>query len=117
MAGSSSPEDWQASALVFSGRANPGWRIPPDAAARLVRLWDGLPPERPAPVPPVLGYAGVRLLSPGGQEWTAAQGRVVLREAGRETHRADPERTFERALLASAPAGAVPPALMPPDVP
>jgi hypothetical protein len=113
MAVSSSPEGWQASALIFSGRANPTWRVPPDVAVRLVQLWEELRPERPAPVQPALGYAGVRLLSPAGQEWTAAQGQVILREAGRATHRADPQRTFERAVLGTAPAGAVPSAMVP----
>ena len=97
---------WIASASVFSGRPDPTWPVPPALGARLADLWDRLPAwvgERP--VPPALGYRGCRLTAPDGRVWSAFQELVTLVAEGRR----DDVREFERSLIASAPAGTLPP--------
>ncbi|MGI9022691.1 MAG: hypothetical protein ACR2HV_05575 [Acidimicrobiales bacterium] len=109
MATSKSP-DWASEALVFSGRPNPTWGVPEPAARRLLSEWDGLatrPPTRSAA--PALGYRGCVLRGAGGREWRAFGGAVDLVGPDEVEGRADPGRAWERALLSTAPAGALPP--------
>jgi hypothetical protein len=77
----------------------------------LVRIWTGLAPSRTSPPPaPVLGYKGVSLTCPSGGRWFAFGGVVSRTDVGGvEEVRADPDRIFERALVNTAPKGAVPP--------
>ena len=99
---------WRASALVYSGRPNPEWDVTGELSAR----WNELPElegEPPAPAPP-LGYRGVALTAPDGERIEAYGGTVTRGDGER---RADPARGFERAVLASAPPGAVPDGLLP----
>jgi hypothetical protein len=51
-----------------------------------------------------LGYRGCRLEAPDGRVWTAFRELVSLGADGRR----DGGREFERALIASAPAGILP---------
>jgi len=76
----------------------------------LVRIWAGLAPTRTGPpAAPVLGYKGVSLVCPSDGRWFAYGGVAALIDAnGAEELRADPDRTFERALVNTAPKGAVP---------
>lgn len=76
----------------------------------LVRIWAGLAPASTSPPPaPVLGYRGASLVCPSGGRWFAFGGVAALTEAGgAEEFRADPDRIFERALVNTAPKGAVP---------
>lgn len=103
---SGDPEGWAAGASVFSGRPDPRWSVSPELGERLAGLWDGLPAwtgQRPAPPP--LGYRGCRLEAPDGRGWTAF-GQLVEKEG---EARRDAAQDFERALIASAPPGTLPP--------
>ena len=105
---SRSPEEdkWIAGALVFSGRRDPTWPITADLGRHLEQLWIGLPPWSGArPGPPALGYRGCTLTAPDGRVWTAFREAVTLVIDNRR----DAEREFERSLIASAPAGVLPP--------
>ena len=108
---SRSPEQdkWIAGALVYSGRRDPTWPVPVDLGRRLEKLWAGLPEwsgERP-PLP-VLGYRGCMLTAPDGRVWRAFRELVTLAADSRR----DSEREFERSLIASAPAGVLPPSAL-----
>jgi len=49
---------WIGGALVFSGRPDPTWPVPAQAASELENLWSGLPPAAVnLPVPPVSATA------------------------------------------------------------
>lgn len=85
---------------MFSGRRDPAWTVNQAKAAKLMRLWARLEPfPGPKPVLPALGYRGCSLESPEGQRWEAFSGVVW---SGNDA-RADPEGTFEKALLKTAP--------------
>jgi hypothetical protein len=106
--------DCTGAAFVFSGRPDPEWQVPADAGTRLRAIWSGLTPGAPAlPAAPALGYRGCALRCPPGDEWRA-YGGVVSHAAGSGAvdHRSDPERTFERLLLSTAPGGTLPPSLL-----
>jgi hypothetical protein len=101
------------SALVYSGRPDPVWTITERQRAALVKWWDRLVPTeaRPRAAPP-LGYKGVSMVCASGMRWFAYGGVAVLTDAqGADDRRADPARSFERALIATAPRGTVPFAL------
>lgn len=115
---------WTAGASVFSGRPDPVWEVKPSLAARLEKIWFSLKAEKIEPRPyPTLGYRGCFLRGPRGREWFAFGGVVELRftglsrsrlpASGRSEFRRDPSKKFEQTLLASAPAGLLPPWLSP----
>ncbi len=81
--------------------------------AKLMELFAALEARSAAlRAPPPLGYGGVSLKLEIGETWHAFGGTVVwTRRDGAGEVRADPERAFERALLASAPVGLLPPGL------
>jgi len=103
---------WTAGAMVFSGRPDPVWPLPADAVEALRELWQGLTPRAAVPAPrSVLGYRGCWIRDPHGAQWRAFDG-VVVWEAprrGPSEARRDDARQFERAVLATAPAGTLPP--------
>src|SRR4249919_2607412 len=100
--------EWTAELLAFSGRPNPTWQVPPDVASRLERSWERLSDAEDLSEGqhPVLGYRGCALVAPDGRRWLALRGIVSLQGDG---SRRDPGRRWEWELLASAPAGTVPP--------
>lgn len=101
---------WTAGASVFSGRPDPTWELRPALAAKLEKIWLSLKPEKiELPPSPSLGYRGCFLRGPRGREWFAFGGVVTLRTASRSESRRDPRKKFEQTLLASAPAGLLPP--------
>jgi hypothetical protein len=117
---------WSAGASVFSGRPDPVWEVKPALAARLERIWRGLKPSPIEPPPePALGYRGCFLKGPRGRQWFVFGGVVTLhsprrlksrtksatksRSESRHETRLDSAKKFERTLLASAPAGLLPP--------
>ena len=102
---STSDSGWIAGAYVFSGRPDPTWPVPPNIGEALLAIWDLLPTVDAPPEPPALGYRGAFVRDPHGQMWTAYHGVVTL--AGKT--RRDDEHRFERAVLASAPPGMLPP--------
>lgn len=101
---------WRAGAQLFSGRPDPEWSLTPVRARALVAAWDSLHaiPSDAVPVAPVLGYRGCRMSDGAGRTWRAGQGLVLLQHEGVSSARADPDRRFERAILASAPPGVLP---------
>ena len=107
---SGSTSRWIAGASVYSGRPDPTWEVDDAAAARLVRQWEALPVtnEQQPPAPP-LGYRGCFLRDAANHEWRAFRGVAVTDRNGRRDARRDADRAFERALLATAPAGLLPP--------
>ena len=109
MATSRSPDlkhECTATVLIFSGRRDPQWRVPVEAARRLELLWEQLERfERAPPPAPALGYRGC-VLDCGNEGRWFSYGEMV-ETAGAYKH--DPERKFERALIGSAPKGLLPP--------
>jgi hypothetical protein len=104
------PDGCTGTAFVFSGRPDPEWQVTADARARLQAIWLALMRGASAPPPaPALGYRGCALRCPPGEEWLAYGGVVSYTAAsGVVDRRSDPERTFERTLLATAPDGTLP---------
>jgi hypothetical protein len=109
---------WRAGAFLYSGRPDPTWIVPAEDVGGLIACWNELPPTETWSAPPSrLGYRGCWLEAPDGRRWIAHDRRVALfaphRRAGgsqatrpRPTEvRLDEQRKFERAVLATAPAG------------
>jgi hypothetical protein len=100
---------WVAGASLFSGRPDPVWAMGDAAAREIIRVWETLPVvTTPAVLPPALGYKGVFLRDPDGHEWRAFHGIVETDLHGARNARADEQRRFENAILASAPPDRVP---------
>ena len=104
---SSCNEGWRASALIFSGRSNPEWAISDAIASDLVSLWSALPATRAQEMAPGLGYHGCALLD-ARRRWQAFDGVAVMWSGASSETRSDRARAFERAILATAPAGTIP---------
>jgi hypothetical protein len=103
------PAEWAAGALVFSGRPNPNWRVEEHLAKQLQQTWASLEPcARSVATAPALGYQGVFLRDASGREWLAYGGMVRLKTKKGSQSRRDRSGTFEKLLLASAPAGLLP---------
>ena len=95
-----------ATACLYSGRPDPQWQVPAAAARDLRRLWQLLQDtESSPPKPPPLGYRGCTLDCGEGARWFAYGGVVAMDDVCR----IDPDRSFERLLLRSAPRGLIPP--------
>ena len=95
---------------MFSGRRNPTWAIPGRVALTLLSIWDSASPlSGNAPEPAALGYRGAFLRDSEGREWTAYGGAIVHQSGTATETRADSQRKFEKLLLSTAPAGALPP--------
>jgi hypothetical protein len=100
---------WVAGASLFSGRPDPTWPVSAKVARKLEALWHSLGEfSGRLPSPPPLGYRGCFLRDDRGREWRAFEGVVTLLAGSRAESRRDETRSFERMLLASAPAGALP---------
>jgi len=109
---------WQAGAWVYSGRPDPRWTVHAPEVVELTAVWNELPTlaEWNEPMPR-LGYRGCWLESPDGGRWIAHDRAIAFyapradatpshaRRSGPTEVRRDDERAFERALLATAPAG------------
>ncbi len=112
------PGPWQAGAWVYSGRPDPRWTVQAREVVELTAVWNELPPltEWNEPMPR-LGYRGCWLESPDGGRWIAHDRAIAFyapradrapshaRGSGPTEVRRDEARAFERALLATAPAG------------
>lgn len=104
---------WKAGVRLFSGRTNPTWALTPAQSARLMTMRDGLPPAAPVPAEsPRLGYSGCFLCDGVGHTWCAFEGVVTCSEPSGPHACGDPQRRFERAIMASAPGGLLPPDLL-----
>lgn len=102
------PQGWTARVLLFSGRRDPRWELPPPSARRLEALWQTLEPLERTPAPPPLGYRGCLACDPSERRWEAYRGAVTLSWTGGRELRGDPRRAFERLVIESAPPGALP---------
>lgn len=101
-----------ASALIFSGRPDPAWKIEAGQAAGIMAVWAGLEPATAQEeAPPALGYRGVRLQI-GDTVFEARAGLVKMTGKECAEWREDHEQRFEAAVLASAPKGLLPPSLL-----
>lgn len=104
--------NWTATARVFSGRPDPAWTVEASLAHDLVRAWQSLEEGEAGPsAPPSLGYRGVVLIAPDGRAWAAHDGIVTGDGSGLAQARLDPDRSWERRLLGTAPPGTLPPVL------
>lgn len=116
MVTSKSPEGdrpYTAGVSIFSGRPDPSWSLDEEAGSKLQQLFEALEKhDGPTVSAPPLGYRGVFLRDNAGHEWFAYREVVTLREANRSEARKDAGREFERAIVASAPEGLIPPALL-----
>jgi hypothetical protein len=102
--------EWSAQVHVFAGRPDPTWTVAEADAAALLAQWEGLASATAAaPSPPPLGYRGVTLRAGDGTTWHAYAGVVELRRLDDSVRRSDPQRDWERRLLATAPPGVLPP--------
>jgi hypothetical protein len=110
---------WRAGALLYSGRPDPTWVVPESRATELLRLWRRLPLGSDWGDPPAqLGYRGCWLDSPDEVRWVVRDGAVAQFGFARKARdsrsappavrapvevRQDAARSFERAVLATAP--------------
>lgn len=104
-------EHGTATAFVFSGRPDPVWEISDAELRDLERLWNELPQvagQVAGDPTPALGYRGCRILWEGREEFLARGGIVTRERRGVVEHRRDAARTFERAVLRTAPQGLLP---------
>lgn len=90
------------------------WDVRDGVAKKLVEIWDSLPvaDEKAESAPGRLGYRGCFLRDATTREWQAVGGVVSLRSKSLVEVRADPVRKFEKNLIASAPKGVLPEALL-----
>lgn len=110
---SDSGDEWTAGALLFSGRPDPVWSVAEDTAMRLLAVWEALAPWKgPLPEAPPLGYRGSFLRNEEEQMWRAFGGAVTFASGARSESRRDDGRSFERALLETAPPDLVPQRLL-----
>jgi hypothetical protein len=102
-------DDWSAGARLYSGRVDPSWSVPAGQARALLATLQTLPAsDRTQPRRRGLGYRGCWLRAPDGSSWIAADGLVAERSGAASAVRCDDQRAFERAVLATAPAGLLP---------
>ena len=102
----------EASALAFSGRPDPRWPVSDAEAAELEALWCRLEPSPPGSPPPPLGYRGCTLRIAPDREYFAYRGVVTRTAAQASESRIDAAREFEKRVIATAPAGLLPPQLI-----
>lgn len=97
--------DWKAGVLLFSGLENPTWALSPPEAQSIIDIWNTLEPceTRSTPPHPQLGYSGSFLSNSNGDIWLASRHSVAWSGPISKETRSDPERKFERAILALAP--------------
>ena len=111
--GISKSTKYTAGVSVFSGRPDPTWSVSEEVGSKLQKLFDDLDrQEGPAVSAPPLGYRGAFLRDDEGHEWFAYRGVVTLTGPQSSEARQDPDREFERALVASTPEGLIPPSLL-----
>lgn len=101
--------DCVATVSVYSGRPDPEWPLSVRQVEGLRRAWSQLKAERSRGTPPpALGYRGTAMGCAAGDQWRAYRGIVTHTAGGKVESRKDEGRRFEKALLATAPKGAIP---------
>lgn len=98
-----------AGVYLYSGRADPAWRLAEAEVSELVDAWERLQPSVVAPGKrPRLGYSGSWMIDATGRRWHAFDGRARLSTREGELLKIDPDRAFERKIVDSAPSGLLP---------
>jgi hypothetical protein len=97
---------------IYSGRPNPNWELPAEAAAGLMARIAALPAAAPWTAPDQLGYRGTIVRSPSNRLFhriDVYRGlvKVELVDKSIKWHR-DEHRTIEEWLLQGAPASELP---------
>jgi hypothetical protein len=111
--GTSKSTKYTAGVSIFSGRPDPIWEVSEEVGSKLQRLFDDLDRHEGPVVPaPPLGYRGAFLRDDAGHEWFAYREVVTFTGPQSSEARKDPNREFERALVASPPPGLIPPTLL-----
>ena len=106
---SGSNDSWVGTASIFSGRQDPTWPVAHEVGKELEAIWRTLSPVSKEPCTSSrLGYRGCSLRHEKGRVWQACGGVVTMTAHNSFEARCDPERIFEKKLLASAPAGLLP---------
>ena len=101
----------KATAYLFSGRPDPVWSVSENNVNKLETLWERLAQcadSQDTNSVPLLGYRGCSVHSKGGAEFTVYNGIATGRIRAEIEHRYDTSRTFERAILQTAPVGLLP---------
>ena len=103
---------WTAGAYIWSGSRDPEWAVAAAAAQAALTAWERLPiAERWTRVPSRLGHRGCWLRKHDAGRWTVEADTVLMTGPAGDPVlqvRHDPARTFERMILATAPAGTLP---------
>jgi len=86
---------------IYSGRADPAWKLTDPEAATLEAAIAALPGAEGEPPVGGLGYHGFTIDRPGGT-LVAYAGAVAAPGVGKRGHLADPARTIERLLIETA---------------
>jgi hypothetical protein len=111
----SSDAGWTAGASLFSGRPDPVWPLDVAAAERLLDIWRGLArsDDVTGSDASTLAYRGSYLSNGRGERWIVGDARARHEVASMtKDARADDDRHFERAILATAPPGTIPAGLI-----
>ncbi|MBM7844421.1 hypothetical protein [Herpetosiphon giganteus] len=92
---------------IFSGMPNPQWLLDADAVAHIQQVIQTATTLNPSTLaePPGLGFAGMSLELRGAGEplnVTVFNEAITIRQASTITYLSDPDRVFERWLLANA---------------
>jgi len=105
------PDRCIATVLVYSGRPDPHWQIEDERLEAIKKLCERLPPSStPPPRAPLLGYRGCSVHCTSGQQWFGYEGVVAFKSGttAPADYRLDPRRSFEKAVLETAPVNALP---------
>lgn len=95
---------WKATALLFSGRQNPEWRLTASQQKKWMVLWQHAPLKNTAvEIPSILGYTGCRLHHNEHSHWQLYNGCVSFFENDNIFSKKDEDRQMELFLLSTAP--------------
>ncbi|MFM6926711.1 MAG: hypothetical protein ACKOU7_14480 [Ferruginibacter sp.] len=95
---------WKATALLFSGRENPEWKLTAAQQKNWMALWQQAPLcNTDVASPSLLGYTGCRLLYDGHSHWQLYNGCVSFYEKETIFSKKDENRQMEMFLLGTAP--------------
>jgi hypothetical protein len=98
------PKKWNATALLFSGRQNPEWKLSAAQQKKWMVLWQNAPLNHTAvEIPSILGYTGCRLQYNEHSHWQLCNGCVSFYEKDAVFSKKDEDRKMELFLLSTAP--------------
>jgi hypothetical protein len=95
---------WKATALLFSGRQNPEWKLTEAQQKKWMLLWKHASlSDKVAVFPSKLGYTGCRLQYDEHSHWQLYNGCVSFYEKGNAVSKKNDDRKMELFLLGTAP--------------